>query len=203
MSPAMTEQDWLSCTDPIPMLEFLQSRPDVSARKLRLFAVACSRRVWDRIEPLGQAAVEVAEAFADGEADADALRAARLACKSAGASASWYAAASSPAVAARNAALSAQAAGDPEAERAAQAALLRDILGNAFKTPALEPFAVPRAAVALASEIYEERSFERAPLLAGALQAAGGPCAAILEHLGGPGPHVRGCWAIDLLLGKQ
>jgi hypothetical protein len=203
MSPAMTEQDWLSCADPIPMLEFLHGRPVVSARKLRLFAVACSRRVWERIEPLGQAALEVAEAFADGAADADVLRAARLACKSAGASASWYAAASSPAVAARNAALSAQAAHVAEAERAAQAALLRDIFGNVFRTPALEPFVVPRAALALASAIYEERAFERAPLLAGALQAGGCPWAALLEHLGGPGPHVRGCRAIDLLLGKE
>jgi hypothetical protein len=199
----MTAQEWLSCTDPIPMLEFLHGGPVVSARKLRLFAVACSRRVWERIEPLGQAAVEVAEAFADGAADADVMRAARLACKSAGQSASWYAAASSPVVAARNAALSAQTAADPEAERAAQAALLRDILGNVFTASVLEPFVVPRSVHALANSIYEERSFERAPLLAGALQEAGCPWVAMMEHLVGPGPHVRGCWAIDLLLGNS
>src|SRR5262245_8668036 len=106
----MTEGEWLACTDPAPMLEFLRGR--ASGRKLRLFAVACSRRAWGRLDDLGRAAVDVAEAYADGDAGPDVLRAARLACKSAGGSAAWYAAASDPAVAARTAALSGQASVD-------------------------------------------------------------------------------------------
>jgi hypothetical protein len=40
----MTEQEWLACTDPTPMLDFLKFR--ASDRKLRLFGVACCYRIW-------------------------------------------------------------------------------------------------------------------------------------------------------------
>jgi hypothetical protein len=40
-------------------------------------------------------------------------------------------------------------------------------------------------------------------ILADALEEAGCTDAAILSHLRGPGPHVRGCWVVDLLLGKE
>jgi hypothetical protein len=61
----MTEAEWLACTDPAPMLEFLGDR--ASSRKLRLFAVACCRRIWPLItEAHCREAVEVAERLADG-----------------------------------------------------------------------------------------------------------------------------------------
>jgi hypothetical protein len=61
----MTEQEWLACTDPTPMLVFM--RPRTSDRKLRLLACACCRRIWSLLtSPLSRAAVEVAEQFADG-----------------------------------------------------------------------------------------------------------------------------------------
>src|SRR5436190_21057171 len=91
------------------MLEFLQKSGRASERKLRLFAVACSRRVWDWIDALGQAAVEVAERYADGLAGREEIRAARLACQGTGSQAAWYAAATNPALAARNAARRARA----------------------------------------------------------------------------------------------
>ena len=102
----MTEAEWLECADPQPMLKFLSGK--ASSRKLRLFAVACSRRAWSFIDALGRAAVDVAENFADGLAGPEELRAARLACQGAGGQASWYAAATNPLIAARNAARSAQ-----------------------------------------------------------------------------------------------
>src|SRR5437762_10816907 len=123
----MTEAEWLTCDDPSPMLELVSGA--VSGRKLRLFGVACSRRAWGRLDDLGRAAVELAEEYADGRAGSDALRAARSACRGCGGTAAWYAAASRPAVAARNAALSALAGVAPETERAAQGQLLRDIFG--------------------------------------------------------------------------
>ncbi|MDY3552243.1 hypothetical protein R5W24_001323 [Gemmata sp. JC717] len=57
-------------------------------------------------------------------------------------------------------------------------------------------------AVALAGQMYESRDFGAMPVLADALQDAGCDSADILNHCRGPGPHVRGCWVIDLVLEK-
>ena len=57
--------------------------------------------------------------------------------------------------------------------------------------------------VKMAQAVYEERAFDRLPVLADALEEAGCADADLLSHLRGPGPHVRGCWAVDLLLGKE
>jgi len=54
----------------------------------------------------------------------------------------------------------------------------------------------------LAQAIQADQAFERLPVLADALEEAGCTDAAILAHCRGPGPHVRGCWVVDLLLGK-
>jgi hypothetical protein len=81
--------------------------------------------------------------------------------------------------------------------------LFRDTFGNPFR-----PVSVDRAwrtsnVVALAEAIYKDRAFDRLLILADALEDAGCGDAAILEHCRGPGPHVRGCWVVDLLLGKE
>jgi hypothetical protein len=55
----------------------------------------------------------------------------------------------------------------------------------------------------LARMIYEERSFDQMPELADALEAAGCTDEDILAHCRGPGEHARGCWVVDLLLGKE
>ena len=88
-------------------------------------------------------------------------------------------------------------------ERAAQAALIRDIFGDPFPPPAFDPGWSPPAVTALAETIYEEKAFDRMPALADALEAAGCRDPAILAHCRGPGPHVRGCWVLDRVLGKE
>ncbi|MBY0522733.1 MAG: hypothetical protein K2R98_05020 [Gemmataceae bacterium] len=55
----------------------------------------------------------------------------------------------------------------------------------------------------LAQVIYEQRTFDRLPILADALEDAGCSDADILTHCRQPGEHVRGCWALDLILGKS
>jgi hypothetical protein len=204
----MTEEEWLEFNEPHKMLEFLHSGVS-SERKFRLFAVACSRRIWSWIDALGREAVEVAERFADGFASSDELRAARLACQGAGDQAAWYAAATNANIAARNAARSAQAGvarnpllGSESTELLAQAELVREIFGDPFRPISLDPSWRTPSMVSLAQAIYNERAFDRMQVLADALEKAGCDNAEILAHLRGPGSHVPGCWSLDLVLGK-
>jgi hypothetical protein len=96
--------------------------------------------------------------------------------------------------------------------------LLRDVIGNPFKKIVTPP---PRrgqpsrtrlffntawrtpAVVGLANVIYEEQSFNLLPILGDALEDAGCDQADLLEHCRSGGAHARGCWVVDLLLGKQ
>jgi hypothetical protein len=55
----------------------------------------------------------------------------------------------------------------------------------------------------LARFAYDDRAFDRLPVLADALEGAGCDDADLLGHLRGPGPHCRGCWAVDVLSGKS
>jgi hypothetical protein len=89
-------------------------------------------------------------------------------------------------------------------EKVAQAALLRDIFGNPFRPVAFDPAWRTIDVMLLAQGIYEERAFDRMPILADALQDAGCEHDDILGHLRDPhAAHVRGCWALDLVLGKE
>ncbi len=87
-------------------------------------------------------------------------------------------------------------------EQAAQADLIRDIFGNPFRPATADPRWLTISAVALAQHMYQSRDFSPMPALADALQDAGCDSEDILSHCRGPGPHVRGCWVVDLLLGK-
>ncbi len=91
-------------------------------------------------------------------------------------------------------------------EANALAIMLHDILGNPFRPLTIGPSLLTLyegTVVKLAQAIYDDRSFDRLPILADALEDAGCDNVEILSHLRGPGPHVRGCWAVDLLLGKK
>lgn len=89
-----------------------------------------------------------------------------------------------------------------KAEAGSQAALIRDIFGNPFRPVAADPGWRTSTVVTLARTIYDERAWDRLPVLADALEDAGCTNADLLGHLRDPAlTHVRGCWAVDLLLG--
>jgi hypothetical protein len=241
----MTEAEWLTCTDPGPMLEFLRGK--VSDRKLRLFACACCRRIWHLLpDERSRRAVAVAESYADNAVGKNELERARMGARSATRKATENAYPSSyqrraarwaseapaqttskevrkvaqpiveraAAAAAEDAGLAGAAQGlyatarsaKLQSERIAQAALLRDVIGTPFR-----PVTVGRAWLAwnggtvgkLAQAIYDERAFDRLPVLADALEEAGCDNENLLRHCREPGEHVRGCWVIDLFLGRQ
>jgi hypothetical protein len=186
----MTEEQWLTCTEPRSMLLCLGLKRGV--RKLRLFTVACYRRKWHGLDDDTRRAVEAAEQLADDRE--------RIAARG-------LRAAKADADAARYAAHSAVCSTHPES--AAQADLLRDIFGPLpfGPLPPLDPAVrtwndgtVPR----IAQAIYEERAFDRLPLLADALEDAGCAEEAILRHCRQQeAAHVRGCWVVDAVLGKS
>jgi len=80
---------------------------------------------------------------------------------------------------------------------------LRDIFGNPFRSVCLDAAWITRTVTQLAQAIYDERAFDRLPILADALEDAGCTNIDLLEHYRGGGEHVRGCWVVDLLLGKH
>jgi hypothetical protein len=91
------------------------------------------------------------------------------------------------------------------AARAEQAALLREVVGNPFRPVAVEPSSLSwdgGTVIQLSQAVYDDRAFDRLPILADALEDAGCSDAGILAHCRGRGPHVRGCWVVDLLLGQ-
>src|SRR5262245_5523454 len=89
------------------------------------------------------------------------------------------------------------------AERRAQAGVLRDVFGNPFRPAAFDATWRTDTVVSLAQRMSEERRFPAMPILADALQDAGCENAVILAHCRDPkGVHVRGCWVVDLVLGK-
>jgi len=92
---------------------------------------------------------------------------------------------------------------DHEILRPLIAPLIRDIFGNPFRPVAFSPDWRTSTAVAIARQMYDSRDFSAMPILADALQDAGCDNADILDHCRGPVPHVRGCWVVDLVLGKE
>jgi hypothetical protein len=232
----LIEQEWLACADPRPMLEFLRGK--ASDRKLRLFAVACCRRIWHwMIDKRSRRAVELAEQFADGLVSLKHLNEAASAAVEATWTlqdamdsprpAKWTSEKLAAAMAAEMAAATEtngmvwgtsdgygsweEVQGLLQDEDSAMASddqgsvgtILRDILDNPFRPAIFNPACLTPTVVSLATSIYEERAFDRMPILADALEDAGCDNADILNHCRQPGDHVRGCWAVDLLLGKQ
>jgi hypothetical protein len=205
-----TEQDWLTSDDPYTLLQF--ARRHASVRKMWLFCYASARR---HLDPLVEA-LDRAERHA-GEADDGPARAARWAASDLDVLSRFINGgpgddgiyptdreALDP-YALRRAVVGRPGAWDPDVN-AAHLALLRDVVGNPFRKARLSRSVLnwnDKTVPMLARSIFDERRFAEVGVLADALEEAGCTDADILSHLRLPGPHVRGCWAVDLLLGRQ
>lgn len=92
-----------------------------------------------------------------------------------------------------------------KAARLVQEALFRDIVGNPFRPVVLDPTWLTwndGVAASLAHLIYHERRFDDLPILGDALEEAGCDIDPLLDHCHRGGPHVRGCWVVDLCVGR-
>jgi hypothetical protein len=224
----MTEAEWRDCCEPEKMLTFLHESGRASDRKLRLFACACLRRVWPSHGAAEREVVRVAEHYADREAKVGSLlNAARRAGWPLALSGvtflprglpreshAEHAVKTAAFCAAQAAELAGAGAYDRERahdrERAAQAGLLRCVFGSPCRKRSSDPAWRTPDVVALARSAYKERATpegtldpQRLAVLADALEEAGCANPDILGHLRGPGPHVRGCFVTDLLLGRE
>jgi len=234
----MTESEWLVCLEPDKMWCW---HPDAAntkriARKVRLFAVACCRSIWNVLDDARlRTAVEVAEGFVDGVTPQEELSATSVSMHTeegfvlppsvphaAYEAVAWTVLDDrelflSEAVSAAGWARDALGGRDKlpvheqeqlrltllKGEEQRQGQYLHCIFGNPFHPVVLDPSWLTTTVLALARQMYESRDFSTMPILADALQDAGCDNAEILEHCRGPGPHVRGCWLVDLLLGKE
>jgi hypothetical protein len=213
----VTEQQWLNNRDDAQhMLTFLRDTTKVARtrsgkRKLRLFASGCGRSVWPLLNhPQHRKVVEAVERVADGQVSAVALA-------SVGGTIDGSLSSAAALV---------ETIADPQAFQAAflittmsmpvaglasggkswdhiLSDLLRDIFGNPFRAVSTDPTWLTPTVVSLATAIYDERAFDRLPIVADALDDGGCDCTDLLHHLRQPGDHVRGCWALDQVLGKE
>ena len=229
----MTENEWLSWNGiSDKMMEFLREKAGLG-RKRRLLAVACCRHVMRWMPEECLPVVELAEQLAEGLVDEDARWAAFTAAgeandEQADLRSSWasycaYRAVERPSDYEQPkswnedaAAWVAQTAAHPASwinrewdlekvamERRQIAEWIRDIFGNPFRPAVIqESWLIPEV-VDQANSIYENRTFDLLPQLADALEKAGCRDASILNHCRQNGTHVRGCWVVDLVLGKQ
>jgi hypothetical protein len=228
----MTEGEWLDCADPQKMLTFLREKVSSRKLQLFACA-CCRRIWNLLSDGRSQPLVEAVEQHVDGLATVFDVSSACEVHESAYSAydfkAPWYAAgyASSPTHFAETARAAAQAVAcaawwdsipedDPivrviesaasHAEAEAQCKIVLDIFGDPFCPVHIDPSW--RAwndgtALKLAQSTYDDRAFDRLPILADALEEARCRNAEILAHCRGTGPHVRGCWVVDLVLGKE
>ena len=188
----MTEAEWLGSDRARPMLRFLRGR--MADRKLRLFACACWRS-WPPIReyPSALEVLDLVERYADGliprpahvPKPRNSIDAMVLTTRS-------------------DNAYSAACKVYYDLAYRENGWIVRDIFGNPFRPVAFDPAWRTETAVLLARQMYDSRDFGAMPILADALQDAGCESEEILSHCRDANQvHVRGCWVVDLVLGKE
>lgn len=198
----MTETEWLACHDPQPMLEFV--RKTGSVRSLRLFSCGCLRLVHDLPWELGKA-VDYTEKGVDcllrNSEVVTRIRKLAFEMNIRDVHELPWSLIDVPIQSARSAFryfCMRQPTGCSEL-----VALFRCVFGNPFRPVVVDPVWLTSTVVDLAWANYVYRDFDRLSILADALEDAGCTDREILDHCRLPGPHVRGCWVVDLVLGKE
>jgi hypothetical protein len=258
----MTDEEWitkwLDDDDFDFLFDFLDGMARPNERKLRLFAVGLCRSIWHLLgDENSRIAIEIAEAFADGNTTPESLRTVNARVESASLLA-WnrgrvvdengarFIATKEDALASdipnlantvtkeefdevgardtvdvalcvvAHAAIPPQLWGTGMGDHLAQQAtekecqrqlrVFRCVIGNPFRPAqfdcawlAWNGGTIPK----IAQAIYDDRAFDRMPILADALEEAGCTNADMLDHCRSGGEHVRGCWVVDLLLRKE
>ena len=197
----MDADGWDAATDAKKMIAVAAGR--ASGRKFRLFLAACARdaRPGTTIRAAEQA-IALAERFADGLVEARRVTDAYDQIRR------GWAFTDLPYLLWPDLARSADAAvrmcghADP-AGSARRTAVLREVLGNPFRPVVPDERWLTATARGLARAAYDLAAFEKLPVLADALEDAGCDSGELLAHLRADGPHYRGCWAVDLVLGKS
>jgi hypothetical protein len=224
------ERSWATCEDLhlLASVYTLQHAGSGGERRYRLFAVASLRTVWDRLDdPRSRTAIEVAERHADrsdGLALANGHRAAEAAVRE-------VEARTAPGDARRDLFWAASAAALPTLDDGAEniptwamvaaacsesvrpgshnvpigtyLSLFHDIIPNPFRPTRLDVARLGPTAVGLARRMYDSRDFTAMPVLGDALCDSGCDDAGVLAHCRDEGLHVRGCWVVDLILGRE
>lgn len=214
----MTEHDWLTAKDAVDLFRYVSGW--ATARKVRLALCACLRSssVWPLLtSKASRRAVEVSEAYADSETGVEELGRAR---KGAGGAflrtwersrASFAAGALASNICLRDGnltgyGLSGTISHLATGELILPVELVRDVFGNPFELHPPLPSGIATTAVGLAEAAYGERTLPsgeldptRLAVLADAVEETGCRDTSLLSHLRSPGPHVRGCWTLDLL----
>lgn len=206
------------------LLDFIMQHE--SDRKKLLALCACCRRTLDHVTmECNRQALEASERYADGDISLQELEERwRQARYEPAVFEEWDRAVAGPAIreghwpahmapkgkrdeAARRAYHAACSTGERSRWLQDQIASMRDVFGlldtGYYQAASFRPSWRTDAAVALARQMYEARDFSAMPVLADALEEAGCDSDAVLSHCRGPEPHVRGCWVVDLVLGKE
>lgn len=224
----MRKREWARCSNPERMLfQVWGLKQPANARRLRLFTLSAGRRLWEQVtDEACQSAVQLAwrqaESAVSAEEVAGQLGTLRPAYDEALATDSLERARivnvlavllTDPGPAAMALIRPHSLVGGAQlipllnpSEMSACCGLLREFFADRGFSPTIEPAllswnsgAIPR----LASVVYEDQAFDRLPILADALEEAGCTDADILAHCRKPGEHWRGCWVVDLILGKE
>ena len=209
----MTEEQWFAWGDPGTFLRTLYSGSSLKAnkafneRRLRLFAVACCRRCnVGRPSDLLEQAIGLAEAWADTRSASihEHLKTTRLSLDNDERLVRDTQTMLARIVLRKHALTAAnQSAAYAGRVGIRVGAYFRDIVGDPFRPVTFSPQWRTSTAVAIARGMYESRDFSAMPILADVLQDAGCEADAILTHCRDRDQvHVRGCWVVDLVLGK-